>query len=305
MSLPLKNSDGRETGSTAAASQAAGGSVEAGERIVPMRLQKFLARAGAASRRGSENLMTAGRVTVNGAVVTELGSKVDPRIDEVAVDGIVVRLSDAPVTLALNKPADVVTTMSDPQGRPCVADLVPIDRYPGLYPIGRLDRDTTGLLLFSTDGELGNALLHPKRHVEKRYVACVEGTPSERELDRLRAGIELDDGMTLPAKVDMLTGKAAKRALSACAACRPRVAGASEQYARELDARAARSSVVSIRIHEGRKRQVRRMLEAIGHPVVHLHRTDFGPITLDGLAEGSWREISGEELAALYSALPR
>lgn len=270
-----------------------------------MRLQKFLARAGAASRRGSENLMTAGRVTVNGAVVTELGSKVDPRIDEVAVDGIVVRLSDAPVTLALNKPADVVTTMSDPQGRPCVAGLVPIDRYPGLYPIGRLDRDTTGLLLFSTDGELGNALLHPKHHVEKRYVARVEGTPTERDLERLRSGIELDDGMTLPAAVDMLTGKAATRAFAACAACSPRAGKVSEGYARDLEARAARSSVVSIRIHEGRKRQVRRMLEAVGHPVIHLHRTDFGPIALGGLAAGSWREISGEELAALYSALPR
>ncbi|MEG0504464.1 MAG: S4 domain-containing protein, partial [Raoultibacter sp.] len=133
------------------------------ERIVPMRLQKFLARAGAASRRGSENLMTAGRVTVNGVVTSELGSKVDPLVDEVAVDGIIVKLSDEPVTLMLNKPKGVITTMSDPQGRTCVASLVPTDRYPGLYPIGRLDFDTTGLLLFSTDGELGHALLHPRR----------------------------------------------------------------------------------------------------------------------------------------------
>ena len=124
------------------------------ERIVPMRLQKFLARAGAASRRGSENLMTAGRVTVNGAVVTELGSKVDPLVDEVAVDGRIVRLADGPVTLMLHKPAGFVTTMADPQGRPTVAELVPADRYPGLFPIGRLDADTTGLLLSCqlTDG---------------------------------------------------------------------------------------------------------------------------------------------------------
>ena len=164
-------------------------------RIVPMRLQKFLARAGAASRRGSENLMTAGRVTVNGKVVTELGSKVDPLV-EVAVDGAVVRLADGPVTIMLHKPAGFVTTMSDPQGRRTVAELVPTERYPGLFPIGRLDFDTTGLLLFSTDGELGNGLLHPKHHVTKRYLACVEGRPTERDLALLRRGIELDDGPT-------------------------------------------------------------------------------------------------------------
>lgn len=305
MSLPLKNNDGIRTDASAAAPQETAGPVEGGERIVPMRLQKFLARAGAASRRGSENLMTAGRVTVNGAVVTELGSKVDPRVDEVAVDGIVVRLSDEPVTLALNKPANVVTTMSDPQGRPCVADLVPIDRCPGLYPIGRLDRDTTGLLLFSTDGELGNALLHPKKHVEKRYVALVEGVLSERELERLRSGIELDDGMTLPAKVDVLAGQAAQRAFASCADLRPRPGDAPMEHARDPERRAERNSVVSVGIHEGRKRQVRRMLEAVGHPVVHLHRTDFGPIALGELARGAWREIRGEELAALYSALRR
>ena len=145
------------------------------ERIVPMRLQKFLARAGAASRRGSENLMTAGRVTVNGQVVTELGSKVDPLVDEVAVDGVPVYLAQGPVTIMLHKPAGYVTTMSDPQGRPTVAELVPTDRFPGLFPIGRLDFDTTGLLLFSTDGELGNGLLHPRHHVEKRYLALVNG----------------------------------------------------------------------------------------------------------------------------------
>lgn len=276
-----------------------------GERIVPMRLQKFLARAGAASRRGSENLMTAGRVTVNGAVVTELGSKVDPRIDEVAVDGIVIELSDKPVTLALNKPADVVTTMSDPQGRPCVAALVPTDRYPGLYPIGRLDRETTGLLLFSTDGELGYALLHPKRHVEKRYVALVEGELGEHELERLRLGIELDDGMTLPASVDVLSPEEADRAFAAAGNVWSGEKRVSNEYARELAERAARRSTVSIRIHEGRKRQVRRMLEAVGHPVVHLHRTHFGPVALDDLAPGACREVEGEELDALYSALRR
>lgn len=240
-----------------------------------MRLQKFLARAGAASRRGSENLMTAGRVTVNGVVVTELGSKVDPLVDEVAVDGLVVQLSDKPVTLMLNKPKGVITTMSDPQGRTCVASLVPTDRYPGLYPIGRLDFDTTGLLLFSTDGELGHALLHPRRHVEKCYHAQVQGVPLERDLARLRRGIQLEDGMTLPAKVRLLVGAPTP-----------------------LDC-----SEVEVSIHEGRKRQVRRMFDAIGHPVDALHRSHFGPITLGSLKEGQWRELDHEELAALYNTI--
>ena len=183
-------------------------------RIVPMRLQKFLARAGAASRRGSENLMTAGRITVNGEVVTELGSKVDPLVDEVAVDGRVVRLADGPVTLMLHKPAGYVTTMSDPQGRPTVAELVPAAEHPGLFPIGRLDRDTTGLLLFSTDGELGHALLRPRGHVEKVYTALVEGRPSAAQLEHLREGIELDDGPTLPARVALVEGDAAAAALA-------------------------------------------------------------------------------------------
>ncbi|MDO5791890.1 MAG: pseudouridine synthase, partial [Coriobacteriia bacterium] len=184
------------------------------ERLVPMRLQKFLARAGAASRRGSENLMTAGRVTVNGQVVTELGSKVDPLVDQVAVDGVPVRLEGGPVTIMLHKPAGYVTTMSDPQGRPTVAELVPTDRFPGLFPIGRLDFDTTGLLLFSTDGELGNGLLHPRHHVEKRYLALVNGKPTPEQLAQLERGIQLDDGMTAPAKAALVEGAEAKRALS-------------------------------------------------------------------------------------------
>ena len=208
-------------------------------RIVPMRLQKFLARAGAASRRGSENLMTAGRVTVNGQVVTELGSKVDPLVDQVAVDGVVVRLADGPVTVMLHKPAGFVTTMSDPQGRPTVAQLVPVDRYPGLFPIGRLDADTTGLLLFSTDGDLGNGLLHPKHHVAKRYLACVEGRPAERDLARLRRGVELDDGLTAPADARLVEGPAARRAERVLEAPPAVPARASREYAVECKQRAA------------------------------------------------------------------
>ena len=273
-----------------------------GARVVPMRLQKFLARAGVASRRGSENLMTAGRVTVNGHVVTELGSKVDPRVDEVAVDGRAVRLADGPVTLMLHKPAGYVTTMSDPQGRPTVADLVPTDRHPGLFPVGRLDADTTGLLLFSTDGELGNGLLHPKRHVTKRYLACVEGRPAERELARLRRGIDLDDGPTRPADVRLLEGAAARRAerlLDMPPVAPPR---SSREYAAVCEGRAAARSIVRVALCEGRKRQVKRMLAAVGHPVVALHRDSFGPLGLGGLPRGEWRELSAEEVAALHVA---
>lgn len=274
---------------------------EDGSRIVPMRLQKFLARAGAASRRGSENLMTAGRVTVNGAVVTELGSKVDPRVDEVAVDGRVVRLAEGPVTLMLHKPAGVLTTMADPHGRPTVAELVPTDAHPGLFPIGRLDRDTTGLLLFSTDGELGNGLLHPRHHVTKRYLALVEGRPDERALARLREGVRLDDGPTLPAEARLLSGaeeRSARRMLHAA----PDPAHATPPYAAELRRRAAARSVVLVGLREGRKRQVRRMLEAVGHPVAALHRASFGPLELGDLPRGSWRRLEAAEVERLRGA---
>lgn len=270
-------------------------------RIVLMRLQKFLARAGAASRRGSENLMTAGRVTVNGEVVTELGSKVDPLVDEVAVDGRAVRLADAPVTLMLHKPAGFVTTMSDPQGRPTVAELVPAGEHPGLFPIGRLDRDTTGLLLFSTDGELGHALLRPKGHVAKRYLALVEGRPTRAELERLRAGIELDDGPTLPAEAAVLEGDAERRALACLDASAPESRAASRQHASALRSRG--TSVVRIGLHEGRKRQVRRMLGAVGHPVLALHRDSFGPLELKGLPRGAWRALDPDEVEALHRAV--
>lgn len=243
------------------------------ERLVPMRLQKFLARAGVASRRGSENLMSAGRVCVNGQVVTELGSKVDPACDVVTVDGVRVDIARGSVTLMLNKPAGYLTTMSDPFGRPCVASLVPVGQYPGLYPIGRLDKDTTGLLLFSTDGQLGNALLHPAHHVDKTYRACVEGVVSPRMARRLEEGIELEDGMTAPAQVSV-----------------ERVSGEKSAHPR---------TQVAITIHEGRKRQVRRMFAALGTPVETLERVRFAHLTLDGLAQGAWRMLDGREVAQL------
>jgi 23S rRNA pseudouridine2605 synthase len=237
-----------------------------------MRLQKFLARAGAASRRGSEDLIAAGRVTVNGQVVTEAGTKVDPRTDTVTFDGAVLSVGEAQVYIALNKPLGVVTTMSDPQGRPTVANLVPVADNPGLFPVGRLDAETTGLLLFTTDGELSHRLLHPRWHVEKVYLARIDGTATDRQLAPLRIGIRLDDGMTSPARLTVL--------------------GSSGGTTR-----------VEIAIREGRKRQVRRMFSALHHPVLELHRETFGPIGIGGLAPGTWRELTSGEVAQLREAV--
>lgn len=241
-------------------------------RVVPMRLQKFLARSGVASRRGSEDLMTAGRVAVNGAVVTELGAKVDPATDLVTVDGREVSLATGNVYLALNKPLGYITTMSDPQGRPTVAGLVPTDEYPGLFPVGRLDAGTTGLLLFTTDGELSHRLLHPRWKVRKTYRVLADGHLDSTALDALARGIQLDDGMTAPAEV------------------------------RPIGRRGA-ATLVEITISEGRKRQVRRMFSAVGHPVLELDRNRFGPVDAAGLELGEWRELTGHEVESLKSAV--
>jgi 23S rRNA pseudouridine2605 synthase len=257
--------------------EASASSADATPTVYPMRLQRFLARAGVASRRGSENLMTVGRVTVNGVVATELGTKVDPLVDQVAVDGLPVAWGEPPVYLMLNKPAGYLTTMDDPQGRACVATLVPVERYPGLFPVGRLDHDTTGLLLFSTDGDFGNGLLHPRYKVEKTYEATVEGEFTEAEADVLRSGIELTDGMTLPARIS----------IGVCG--------------RPFRARTVQTAVTCI-IHEGRKRQVKRMFSALGHPVITLHRSAFGPLVLGELPEGSWRMLTDTEVQALQAA---
>lgn len=251
-----------------------------------MRLQRFLARAGVASRRGSEALMTAGRVTVNGEPATELGTKVDTDTDLVEVDGVPVSFSQGAVYLMLHKPAGYLTTMNDPQGRPCVAALVPRDRYPGLFPVGRLDKDTTGLLLFTTDGDMGNLLLHPAHHVAKHYIALADGSLSDADLEPLRRGITLDDGPCQPAPCSILP----------------------ETEAVALwpdDGRAVsegRATCVDIILHEGRKNQVKRMLGAIHHPVLRLHRDRMGPLELGGLAPGAWRNLSEAEVRSLRDA---
>lgn len=246
-----------------------------------MRLQRFLARAGVASRRGSEDLMTDGRVTVNGQVATELGTKVDVDHDHIEVDGMPVKLNQGAVYLMLYKPTGYLTTMSDPQERPCVADLVPRDRFPGLFPVGRLDRDTTGLLLFTADGDLSQDLLHPSKHVYKTYQALVDGSLSDRDLEPLRRGIELDDGLCQPAICRVIT-------------------------AREAEAVAPQgvkpgTTAVEVIIREGRKNQVKRMLSKIHHPVIRLHRCNFAGLELEGVAKGSWRELTDREVQILKS----
>ena len=248
-----------------------------------MRLQRFLARAGVASRRGSESLMTAGRVRVNGEVASELGFKVDVDRDVVEVDGARVAWPGESAYLMLNKPAGYLTTMSDPHGRPTVAELVPTGRYPGLFPVGRLDMDTTGLLLFTTDGDLGQALLHPSRHIDKTYLALVDGTVRDAELEPLRAGIVLDDGPCQPARCRILD--APPRGSACPFGCR------------------RGATLLEVTIHEGRKNQVKRMLGAIHHPVLRLHRPTFGPLELTGVSAGSWRALAADELDALRRAV--
>lgn len=244
------------------------------ERIVVMRLQKFLARAGVASRRGSEDLMTAGRVRVNGEVVTQLGSKVDPLIDCVTVDGCEVTLHMGHTYLIFHKPCGYLTTMHDPQGRPTIKPFLPCDIHPGLFPVGRLDKETSGLLVCMTDGELAADVLHPKGHVDKVYHAWVEGLVRDHELDVLRDGITLDDGPCAPAKVEIL----------------------------DADTKSLQT-LLSITIHEGRKRQVRRMCSAIHHGVQRLERVSFGPLELGTLPEGNIRYLTQGEVDALQAAV--
>jgi len=228
-----------------------------------MRLAKFLATAGVASRRASEEIVRAGRVTLDGQTVTDPAREVGPQ-DVVALDGKPVPHGQAErVVYALNKPAGVVSTARDPQGRPTVVTMVP--QTERLYPVGRLDIDTTGLILLTNQGELAHRLTHPRFEVEKTYRAVVGGPAvDERALRRLREGIELEDGRTAPARV-----------------------------------RRVSADTIEITIHEGRKRQVKRMCEAVGHPVKRLERIAFGPLELGELPRGRWRRLSEEEIDAL------
>jgi 23S rRNA pseudouridine2605 synthase len=233
--------------------------------------------------------MTAGRVTVNGVVVTELGTKVDPLVDVVAIDGVPLALSEHNTYLMLHKPAGYLTTMDDPQGRPTVRELVPHERHPGLFPVGRLDYDTTGLLLFMTDGELAHVLLHPKHHVEKRYIAVVDGVFTERDAELLRNGVLLSDGATRPAKIEI--GAIESKRLSA-----------REQLQLAAGNGESSQTTVECSITEGRKRQVKRMFAHVGHPVLTLKREAFGSLVLGDLPEGEWRHLTQQEVDALQGS---
>jgi 23S rRNA pseudouridine2605 synthase len=241
-------------------SDVAGGGEPEGER-----LQKVLARTGIGSRRVCDELIAEGRVTVNGEVA-ELGRRVDAAHDHIEIDGAPISVAEGLVHYLLNKPRGVVTTASDPQGRPTVVSLVPAE--PRVFPVGRLDIDTEGLLLLTNNGELAHRLTHPSFGVEKEYVAEVRGRPSPAVLRTLRTGVDLDDGRTAPAKVSLVS-----------------------------------PTVLRVTIHEGRNRQVRRMCEAVGHPVVRLVRVRIGPVTDRRLPPGEWRPLTAKELRGLEKAV--
>lgn len=236
-----------------------------------IRLQKVLAGAGLGSRRACEQIIAQGRVSVDGQVVRELGVRVDPRTAVVHVDGLRVQLDSSLVTIALNKPVGVVSTMHDPQGRPSLEQFV-ADRPERLFHVGRLDAETEGLLLMTNDGELANRLAHPTHGVRKTYLATVQGSVRGALGGRLRSGVDLDDG---PVRVDSFSVVDS-------------VPGA---------------TMVEVVLHEGRNRVVRRMFEAVGHPVTRLLRTQVGPVRLGNLPPGRTRVLGREELGRLMGAV--
>ena len=235
------------------------------------RLQKVLARAGVGSRRVVENMVDQGRISVNGRTVTVQGMRVDPERDKIAVDGVRIELRDDRVTYALNKPAGVITAMSDDRNRPTVGDMVG-DLAPGLVHVGRLDQDTEGLLLVTNDGELAHRLAHPSYEVKKTYLAQVSGSIPRDMARRLRAGVELEDG---PVRVHSF---------------------------RVVDTHAGQS-VVEVVLHEGRKHIVRRLLAHVGLPVSRLTRTAVGPVKLERMRSGSIRRLTRAEVGALEEAV--
>lgn len=232
------------------------------------RLQKVLAQAGLASRRKAEEMIRSGQVQVNGQVVTELGTKVDPEQDRIVVNGRPIFL-ERKVYYLFHKPRGVITSVSDPYGRKVVLDYF-TDIKERIYPVGRLDRDTTGLLLLTNDGPLVHQLLHPSYELEKVYLATVKGIPTEEKLRRLAQGVPLTDGLTAPAKVERL-----------------------------VEDRKKNETTIRISIHEGRNRQVRRMFKYIGHPVLKLHRERFAGLTLGDLKPGERRPLTVEEVKRL------
>jgi len=230
---------------------------------VEVRLQKLIAGTGLASRRKAEEMITAGRVTVNGKVVTELGTKVDPGRDHVKVDGKHLSAAQPFVYLMLNKPKHVMSTLDDPEGRPTVKDFLHGVTV-RVFPVGRLDFDSEGLMLLTNNGDLAQALLHPKYHVAKTYLIKVKGVLDDEKIHALERGVRLEDGVTAPAKVVKVS-------------------------------KAESNSWLEVTIHEGRKHQVRRMMEAVGHPVIKLTRVRMGPLMLGDLPSGSYRFLTDRE----------
>lgn len=232
-----------------------------------IRLQKLIASTGLASRRKAEALIVAGRVTVNGRVVTELGTKVDPDRDHVKVDGQHLRAVQPYVYLMLNKPKHVMSTLDDPEGRPTIKDYLRGVKV-RVFPVGRLDFDSEGLMLLTNNGALGQALLHPRYHVPKTYVVKVKGVLGDEDIAALEQGVDLEDGRTGPATVKKIR-------------------------------KAEANSWVEVTIHEGRKHQVKRMLESVGHPVIKLMRVRIGPLSLGDLEPGEFRFLTDREANAL------
>src|SRR5450756_2075305 len=240
-----------------------------------IRLQKILSSAGVASRRASERLMAEGRVSVNGQTVLELGSRADPDKDDVRVDGRPVKRETHRIYLLLNKPRGYVTTRSDPEGRPTVLDLVPgLHEY--VYPVGRLDYDSEGLLILTNDGDLAAALMHPSHEVAREYHARVRGVPDGHAMERLSRGVVLDGRKTGIAEVALVA------------------AGVGQHGDQGL---------LSITLHEGRTRQIRRMCEAVGHPVIRLRRVRIGPLIDATLEPGMCRPLTTREVAALRKSV--
>ena len=240
------------------------------------RLQKILSQAGVASRRLAEELIAQGRVQVNGATVTALGTKADPDVDEIKVDGRRIQAQKRKRYILLHKPRGYITTRSDPQGRPTVLDLLRgVREY--IYPVGRLDYDSEGLLLLTNDGDLAARLTHPRHEVDKVYEARVRGVPDDHVLERLAKGVTIEGRRTAPAKVRVLDG--------------PRKFPSPDEQTR-----------LELAIHEGRQRQVRKMFDAVGHPVVRLKRVRIGPIEDRDMPPGHWRELTPQEVARLQRA---
>lgn len=232
------------------------------------RLQKYMADCGVGSRRKNEEIILAGRVKVNGAVVQELGFKIDREKDKVSVDDKAIKPEEQKLYIALNKPVGYVSTVKDERGRKTLLDLVKVNER--IYPIGRLDYDTSGLILMTNDGEIYNKVIHPRQVVNKKYIAEIKGAPTQKEIEKFRSGVDIGDYFTAPAEFNIMRKNGS-------------------------------STLVEVIIHEGKNRQIRRMCDAINHPVISLERISVGSIKLGDLNLGKWRYLDEKEINYLKS----